>query len=221
MIEAKLQSTQNMQNQRLVFSLIFIATAAIMVLVRNNFLALALFLCLWAAPLKFYRKNDLWFFIIGFLSFLFLDMIVVAKGVFSFARPDFLGLPVFEPFLWGFYLVTINKIGGSEEIFPRRNIFCILILLALLSSYLIFRNNLSIFLTQAAILAIVSLFWHKKSDISYTIIAVVMGAIVEYVNVACGNWFYPGGGVPVWFLTFWAAVGLLDNRFVRANFSYD
>lgn len=216
MIEAKLRT-----EQRLIFAIIFMATVAVMVLLKNNFLALLVFLLLWVAPWKFYAKNDLIFFAIGFFSFLLLDIIVVAESVFSFSRPDFWGLPVYEPFLWGFYLIAINKIAASEEKFPRHNISCFLIILLLLSSYLIFKNNLCIFLAQAAILVITFIFWHKKSDVSYAFIAVVIGAIVEYVNVACNNWAYPSGGVPIWFLTFWAAVGLLDNRLLRTGFSHD
>lgn len=203
--------------QRIVFSIIFLLTVAITITLQNNFLILSLLLLVWAVPYRYYKKTDILFFGFGTISFLILDTVVVKNDVFHFSRPDFFGLPAYEPFLWGFYLVTINKIGAAkEELIPHRGP-CIVMILVMLSTFLIFKTNLYLFLTQAFILAVTFLFWHKKSDISYTLIAIALGAIVEYSNVVAGNWFYPGGGVPIWFLTFWAAVGLLDNRLLRAN----
>ena len=46
---------------------------------------------------------------------------------------------------------------------------------------------------------------------------IIIGGIIEYSNVMAGTWIYPGGNVPIWFITFWASVGLLDNRLLRTS----
>jgi hypothetical protein len=44
-----------------------------------------------------------------------------------------------------------------------------------------------------------------------------LGALIEYVDVWTGQWHYPGhpyGGVPLWFVTMWAGVGLFARRLI-------
>jgi uncharacterized membrane protein YoaT (DUF817 family) len=59
--------------------------------------------------------------------------------------------------------------------------------------------------------------FHEPMDLAYAGYMAALGALIEYVGVGTGQWHYPQpqyGGVPLWFLTMWAGVGLFTRRLV-------
>ena len=70
---------------------------------------------------------------------------------------------------------------------------------------------------SAVVLAGCIVMFHERMDLAYASYMAALGALIEYVGVGAGQWHYPGrpyGGVPLWFLTMWAGVGLFTRRLI-------
>ena len=148
--------------------------------------------------------------------FILMNMAALNRGAFAFNHPNFLGMPVYEYLMWGFYtLHTIRFLDGERAARPdyprsrRRGSFVL--------PFAIIAEPVLLLLTSAAVLAAAISLFHEKTDLAYAAYMAVLGALIEYVGVATGQWHYPGqpeGGVPLWFLTLWAGVGLFTRRLV-------
>ena len=60
------------------------------------------------------QLRELVFYALTCAFFTVMDVLTVGGGAFQFTHPDLLGLPWYEPFLWGFYLLhTMRMVGGA------------------------------------------------------------------------------------------------------------
>src|SRR5436190_1426312 len=79
-------------------------TVAIVALVPSNAIKAALLPCWWLLTFPRLRASEIIFYAIACVFFTVMDVLSVAQGVFTFDHPDILGLPYYEPLLWGFYI---------------------------------------------------------------------------------------------------------------------
>lgn len=139
------------------------------------------------------------------------------QGIFQFREPDVLGMPLYELLMWGFYLLNACRLwlGGVPDR-PRPALAWGLALVFAVAFGTI-TDQAVLFLVTAAVLALALVFFHERLDLVYVGHMVVLGALVEYVGVHAGQWFYPievPGGVPPWFITMWGGIGLFFRRLV-------
>lgn len=148
--------------------------------------------------------------------FVVMNVMALKRGIFAFNHPDFLGMPVYEFLMWGFYaLHTIRFLDGPGPRGHTIQAIAAAVVFALPFAMIAEPNPL-LAASAAALAAAVALF-HERMDLAYACYMAVLGAVIEHVGVATGQWHYPGqpgGGVPLWFITMWAGVGLFTRRLV-------
>ncbi|MGH7047632.1 MAG: hypothetical protein ACREE2_14720 [Stellaceae bacterium] len=146
--------------------------------------------------------------------FVLADIGALHNGAFRFATPDFTGLPVFEFFMWGFYtLHTIRFVGGRTPCFAPVTTPIVAVLFALVFATI--HDPTLLLLAATAVVAAGFVRFHEPADFAYAGYMVAIGALIEHVGVATGQWFYPAappGAVPLWFVPMWGGVGLLTRR---------
>ena len=136
------------------------------------------------------------------------------QGVFSFAHPDLLGMPVWEFLMWGFYVLHVIRMVGGPA--PRdRPWVAFGLAIAFAIPFATVSDQGLLLATTAGMLAVAVVVFHEKLDLAYIGYTIVVGALIEYTGVWSGQWSYPGtppGGVPLWFVPMWGGVGLFTRR---------
>jgi hypothetical protein len=152
----------------------------------------------------------------GSALFTLLDAAAIRQRAFSFASPDFLGLPWWEPLMWGFYLLHARRMVGAAEADGRgRPGLAAALALVFSAAFMASTDSGLRFAVTAVALAGALGFFHSRRDLLGAGYMVLLGAAVEYAGVWSGQWSYadaPAGGVPLWFATMWGAVGLFLGR---------
>jgi hypothetical protein len=189
-------------------------TLAVLALVPGAWPKLAALLLCWAATFRTVTKPELLacFGVSGLFSVM--DIMAVRQGVFAFDAPDYLGLPVWEFFMWGFYVLHALRMldGPSARGSPWRAVALGLLFAVPFASI---ADPWLLLAASGSALALALAFFHERDDWTYVGYMVVVGALVEYVGVWSGQWHYPQsppGGVPLWFVTMWGGVGLFTRR---------
>jgi hypothetical protein len=143
-----------------------------------------------------------------------MDIATLRQGQFWFPAPDLLGLPVWEYFVWGFYVLhTLRMVDGDAFRGPAWFPLIVAALFAL--PFALIRDPVPLTLATGGLLCLALLFFHTRQDFAYAGYMILLGALVEYVGVWSGQWAYkeaPNGGVPVWFVTMWGGIGLFTGR---------
>jgi hypothetical protein len=194
-----------------------LGTAAALGWVPGNGAKLAVMLAVWAICFgRLSRRELLAMAGIGLL-FAAMDLGALDKGVFRFERPDFLGLPVYEYVIWGFYtLNALRLIGGAP---PRgRPAVAIGAAVVFAVPFMTVADPTMLTLAAGVALALALAVFHEPLDFAYTAYFAAMGAVIEYVGTATGQWSYPGtpyGGIPVWSAIMWAGIGLFTRRLLQ------
>jgi hypothetical protein len=138
----------------------------------------------------------------------------LGQGIFAFSDPDFLGMPVYELFMWGFYVLHTKRVlGGPSAPVPTYGTWALAVLFA--ATFAAIPDPGLLLLASTLILAVAVLCYHDRWDLAYAGYMVALGAAFEYTGVHSGQWFYPDtppGGVPLWFITMWGGVGLFLRR---------
>lgn len=192
------------------------ASLLIIAFVPTNFGKLAAFLVLWTLTFSGFNKLDLIFYIGACFFFTAMNAASLKQGIFIFSNPDLLGMPIYEIFMWGFYLLHLKRVLGGAAPNGRR-ILVWLLALSFTAAFAVISNSKILTIVTGILLIIGLSMYHEPLDFSYTIYFILFGAAIEYVGVHSGQWFYPGapmGGVPLWFITLWGGVGLLMRRLV-------
>ena len=94
--------------KELVFEiLIFCAmTVLIPIFYRNNILLACLLIILWGLGIKFWHnRGDILFFVTMAIVGSVGEIMYIHFGVWKYANPTFLGLPLYIPFFWGLTIV--------------------------------------------------------------------------------------------------------------------
>jgi hypothetical protein len=189
-------------------------TYAILFLVPGAMLKTGLLLTLWIAAFAPWKKSDAALFIGSSALFTVMNTASIHRGLFKFAAPNFLGLPYWEFFLWGFWVLHTHRIAdGPPAPRPGRWEWSLVILFAL--SFVLFQSATAVLLASGAVLAAALARWHAADDGRHVAHMLLIGTLLEYPGVALGLWSYPDppvGGVPPWYATMWGGIGLFLRR---------
>jgi len=94
-----------------------VSTLFIVLFYQNNVLLSVLLLVAWLFALKFWHKNhDAYFFVVGAIVGPIGEIVAVSFGVWQYANPSFLGIPIWLPLVWGLAVVLIKRIA---EVFVK------------------------------------------------------------------------------------------------------
>lgn len=201
---------------RLILSGQLLATAAILAWIPDNFAKLAAMAAIWGLCFRCVTGRELIMMAAVNVIFISMNLAALHRGIFAFNHPDFLGMPVYECLMWGFYtLHVIRFLDGPSPHSPI--ILAAAAAAAFALPFATIAEPLLLLLISAAVLAAAIALFHEKMDLAYAAYMAAIGALIEHVGVATGQWHYPGqpwGDVPPWFLTMWAGVGLFTRRLV-------
>ncbi len=79
---------------------------------ENNILIAVSLIILWLVVMKFlYKKHDIYFFVTGAAVGTIAETISIYSGVWEYANPTYLGIPLWLPIAWGFAAVLIRRIA--------------------------------------------------------------------------------------------------------------
>lgn len=93
---------------------VILGVVAILLFFRNNILMTGIFIFLVLILLKIWnKKRDFYFYISGAVIGSLLEILAVKVGVWQYANPTFLDIPLWLPFGWGLSGVLINRIGHT------------------------------------------------------------------------------------------------------------
>jgi hypothetical protein len=180
----------------------------------GNLSKLLLMLVIWGVGFRYITGREILVITAVNLFFAVMNTAALTRGIFRFNHPDFIGMPLWEYFMWGFYtLHTIRFLGGPA---PRaRRIATLLAPVLFALPFAMIADPVLLLLASSAALALCFVLFRDKMDWIYALYMTIMGTLIEYVGVGTGQWRYPGepyGGVPLWFLPMWAGVGLFTRR---------
>ncbi|MCK6472023.1 MAG: hypothetical protein L6R28_09785 [Planctomycetes bacterium] len=189
-------------------------TLLILLSVPNTVCAAVLLLGWWGLTFERLRRAELVFFACTNLFFFCMNAAALKNGVFAFAQGDVLGIPCWELFMWGFYVVhALRTVGGPV---PRRfDARAWAVAAGFVAAFAVVRDQQVLFAVTTALLTAGLLLFHQKHDLLFVAYLVGLGALIEYGGVIRGLWHYPdapAGGVPPWFVGMWGGVGLLLRR---------
>ena len=189
-------------------------TLAILALLPGGWSKLVAFLAVWALTFREISPREFAVYLGVCALFSVMDAMAVRQGVFRFERPDYLGLPVWEFFMWGFYVLHAARALGGPV--PAGSLAKSLALAALFAVPFVTLANPWLLLAASGLaLAVAFAFFHERSDFVYAAYLAALGALIEYAGVWAGEWSYPAdpaGGVPPWFVLLWGGVGLFTRR---------
>lgn len=192
------------------------ATLVILAFVPGNVVKAILFLVVWGVGFGRVTCAEVVLFVAACGFFTIMNALSLQQGIFAFSRPDFLGMPAYEIFMWGFYLLHTRRMVGGAAPQGREAVAWVLAILYAVAFGTI--ADQGVLLVVTAVLLIVALgFFHERLDFAYMGYMIFLGAAIEYTGVLSGEWYYPGdpvGGVPPWFITLWGGVGLFLRRLV-------
>ncbi|MGA9314397.1 MAG: hypothetical protein WBV77_07200 [Solirubrobacteraceae bacterium] len=208
--------TERGWREKLALLLQLLATAAVLGWVPDNRAKLAVMLVIWAAGFRRLSLAEIIMMSLVNVFFVTMNTAALARGIFRFDHPDLLGMPIYEFAMWGFYtLHTLRMVGGSP---PRDKRIAAVILAGIFAlPFATIGGPLRLLLASSVALAACLIVFHDAMDWGYAVYMAALGALIEYVGVWTGQWHYPGhpyGGVPLWFVTMWAGVGLFARRLI-------
>jgi hypothetical protein len=211
---ASIYSSLRLQRPQLILLCQLLTTIAVLGWVPGNSAKLLIMVVVWSLGFQRLAAAELLMMVGVNVLFALINSAALARGVFRFDHPDFLGMPVYEYVMWGYYtLHTIRLLGGK----PSRGRFIVSAAAAVgfVLPFATIADPALLLLTSATLLAVCLALFHQWMDLFYGGYMAAVGALVEYVGVQTGQWHYPGqhyAGVPLWFLTMWAGVGLFTRR---------
>lgn len=189
-------------------------TYAILFAVPGAPLKTGLLLTLWIAAFAPWKKSDAALFVSCAALFTAMNAAAIQRGLFEFTAPNVLGLPYWEFFLWGFWVLHTHRIaGGPPAPRPGRWEWGLVVLFAL--SFVLFQSATAVLLASGAVMSAALVRWHERDDVHHVAHMLLIGTLLEYPGVALGLWRYPDppvGGVPLWYATMWGGIGLFLRR---------
>jgi hypothetical protein len=202
------------RRERLVLLLQLAATAAVLGLLPGNVVKLAAMVVIWGLTFRRISSRELMVMAGVNVLFSLMDLGALHSGAFRFRRPNLLGLPVYEYFMWGFYTLHAVRFVDRMPATPRLTLS--LVLAALFAvPFVTVTHPVMLFWTSSIVLIASLALLREPVDFAYTGYLIAVGCIIEYVGVWTGQWTYPGappGGVALWFIPMWGGVGLFTGR---------
>jgi hypothetical protein len=102
--------------KELIFEILLFAfgIAAISLFFRNNLILTPILLLAWIIGMVFWhKKNDILFFVTGAIIGPVGEIVCIYFGVWQYANPTFLGIPIWLPFAWGLATMLIKRIAET------------------------------------------------------------------------------------------------------------
>ena len=102
--------------KELIFEIILFCAgiASIAIFFLNNLLLSVLLIIAWAIGIKFWhKKHDIFFFVIGAIIGPIGEIVCIYFGVWQYANPTFLGIPIWLPLAWGLATMVIKRIAET------------------------------------------------------------------------------------------------------------
>jgi hypothetical protein len=194
-------------------------TLALIYVLPSSLLVLAVLLVFWCLLFRPWQLEELISFAIAAVFFLLQNYACLKTGLFEFRTKDVLLMPYYEPFLWGFYFLSLKRfISGTKSVRFAITKNAVIGVLATSIVFSVFSLFPSLFF-PATVFSTLFLFalFHTRLDLYYAVCSLVLGFIMELFGVSTGLWSYPVPdflGMPYWFVTMWISVGLLGCRFL-------
>ena len=207
-----------MISNKIRYTLGLIITLCIIHFIESSALVTIILLPFWFFLFRPLSRFEFLIFGIASLFFLGQNYGVLKTGGFSFRQQDILLMPLYEPFLWGFYYMTLKRFIMESATAPplQKKAVLGLVVTSLAFSLFSFSSN-ALLLATLTSTAILLIMFHERYDLYYAALALALGFIVEIFGVTTGLWSYPQSdflGIPYWFATMWVSVGLLGRRFL-------
>ncbi len=201
--------------RRRAISLQLLGTVIVLGWVPGNVVKLAVMVLIWV--IGFGRLSLAELITAGLVNLLFIvmDEGALRHGIFLFRNPDAIGLPVYEFFMWGFYILNAVCFLDGPEAQPRRMMWALGLAIVFSLCFAMFTDPILLAAAAVAVLAASLLLFHEPFDLAFTAYMTAVGALVEYVGVGTGQWSYPhapAGGVPLWSFSMWGGIGLFCRR---------
>jgi hypothetical protein len=202
-------------------------TLSVIFFVPQSILVWIILSVFWWAVFRPWQVDEVILFAIAALFFLIQNYVCLRAHIFEFRVKDILLMPIYEPFLWGFYFMTLKRLISGKgnrnfdpdprdvrEIPERKSVIGLLVTSIAFS---VFSRTPWFF--PATMLSTLFLFmmFHTRRDFYYAGCSLLLGFIVELFGVSAGFWSYPVSdfvGIPLWFAPMWISVGLLGFRFL-------
>jgi len=202
-------------------------TLGIIYFVPQSLLVWIILSVFWWILFRPWQAYEVVLFLIAAVFFLIQNYVCLRAQIFEFRVKDVLLMPFYEPFLWGFYFMTLKRLisgdrrGKSDpelqdfnEIPEKKSVLGLLVTSAAFSFFARTPWFLPATLVSTLILFVM---FHTTRDFYYAGGSLLLGFIVELFGVSTGFWSYPVSdflGIPYWFAPMWISVGLLGFRFL-------
>jgi len=195
------------------------ATLAILAWLPGNAFKLLSLLLVWGLGFGRLALREAALFAGACLFFGLMNVLALRQGIFAFSAPDLLGMPWYEFFMWGFYLLHGWRLlgGPAPAASAAQHRAAWLLALAYAAAFGTLSDPTQLLWATAALLGLALLLFHEPLDLAYAGYLLALVALVEYTGVQSGQWHYPqppADGVPLWFVTLWAGVGLFLRRLI-------
>lgn len=191
-------------------------TLVVLAWVPGTWLKATVFLGLWMLLLLPLTRAEAWMYLGVCIFFTGMNASALQQSIFRFRVADVLGMPAYELFMWGFYLLHAKRLLAGTAPTDRRGLAWALAI-AYSATFGLISDAQLLLAVSGALLLLALFFFHDAMDLAYVGYMVILGALVEYTGVNTGEWSYPGdvpGGVPPWFVTMWGGIGLFFRRLI-------
>jgi hypothetical protein len=193
-----------------------LGSAAILAFVPTNVGKAAAFLAWWALTFRWLTRPEAALYLVALVLFTTLDYLTLRQGIFRFNHPDFLRMPCYEPLLWGYLLLhAVHMVDGPA---PRgRRLVALGFAAAFALPFLLITDPQWLLYASVAVVAAGLVLYHEPWDLAYMGYLTLVGVLWEHVGVWFDQWSYPGTpltGVPPWFASMFAGIGLALRRLV-------
>jgi hypothetical protein len=203
-------------NYRLRMLVQVLGSAAVLAFVPGNVLKAIVFPAWWLLTFRRPTLRELGLYVAAGVLFTVLDYLTLRQGIFRFNHPDFLLMPCYEPLLWGYLLLhTVHMVDGPAP--GGRWPVALAMAVAFALPFLLLTDQALLFYASAAVLAVGLIVYHEPYDLAYAGYLALVGVLWEHVGVWFDQWSYPETpptGVPPWFATMFAGIGLMLRRLV-------
>jgi hypothetical protein len=208
------QASARRGGERFILLLQLAATAAILGWVPGNGLKLIAMGLIWAITFGRISRRELVILVCVNVLFSLMDLGALRNGAFLFRRPNLLGLPIYEFFMWGFF--TLHALRFVAKAPASRSLWFSIALAAIFAlPFTILTQPVPLFFASSVLLIAALALLRDPMDFAYTAYMVAVGCLIEYIGVWTGQWAYPDapiGGVALWFIPMWGGVGLFTGR---------
>lgn len=154
--------------------------------------------------------------VISNLIFIGSDIAAVQSGFFKFTNPDLFGLPYWEFFAWGFWILYMYRLLPKH--FPTNlHLATVIGTICFSQSFGLIENREILLIVSVMIILISMKFLNTINDFLYLGYLAAVGMVVETTGLYFNLWSYPHSNLIVaatQFVVMWAGVGLFFRNLI-------